>query len=335
MSKLDNLQQINTNIPRETLVFLADGLVIKRPVDKTNKKILDTWLGKQKQAKEVSDSLLERKNKHYFIPRTLEISSNEFFSVEERVFGKPLTSSFFEQLSDKEKNIIYNSFAHFINDINQSRQVLTQKETFDNFTSIEYLGEVSIKTLVDKLKKHIPEKDLQIVLDAKDWFDVASDKDASVVFAHGDMNEHNIFFNRETLTLSVIDFADSKYQNADYMFNVDLARLGWLDVERLIKEYEKLPKKQHVNISNSQEIKKMRNALYNFKNAAGEFLHNPKIATKIRINIIKQEIEKIKQLYKQIHGTNQFQKGKDTLKKLAKNNEFKQVLKTKYNENKR
>lgn len=315
MSKLDNLQQINTNAPRETLVYLADGLVIKRPVDTSNKKILNTWLGKQIQAKDTSDKVLAANNKNYFVPRTLEISSKEYFVVEERATGKPLSSSFFETLTKKEVDIIYKGIAHFINDINQSKQVLTQKETFDSFTSVEYLGEVSIPVLIDKLSKYISKEDMQIVQDAKDWFDVASDNDASIVFAHGDMNENNIFFNRETKTLSIIDFADSKYQNADYMFNVDFARLGWLDIDRLIKEYNALPKKQHVNVKNKPEIKNMRNALYNFKNSASEFLHNPKLATKIRIEIIKQEIEKIKNLYTKVKDNKDFQKGISILKK--------------------
>ncbi len=315
MSKLDNLQQINTNAPRETLVYLADGLVIKRPVDTSNSKILNTWLGKQIQAKDTSDKVLAANNKNYFVPRTLEISSKEYFVVEERATGKPLSSSFFETLTKKEVDIIYKGIAHFINDINQSKQVLTQKETFDSFTSVEYLGEVSIPVLIDKLSKYISKEDMQIVQDAKDWFDVASDNDASIVFAHGDMNEHNIFFNRETKTLSIIDFADSKYQNADYMFNVDFARLGWLDIDRLIKEYDALPKKQHVNVKNKPEIKNMRNALYNFKNSASEFLHNPKLATKIRIEIIKQEIEKIKNLYTKVKDNKDFQKGISILKK--------------------
>lgn len=315
MSKLDNLQQINTNAPRETLVYLADGLVIKRPVDTSNKKILNTWLGKQIQAKDTSDKVLAANNKNYFVPRTLEISSKEYFVVEERATGKPLSSSFFETLTKKEVDIIYKGIAHFINDINQSKQVLTQKETFDSFTSVEYLGEVSIPVLIEKLSKYISKEDMQIVQDAKDWFDVASDNDASIVFAHGDMNEHNIFFNRETKTLSIIDFADSKYQNADYMFNVDFARLGWLDSDRLIKEYNALPKKQHVNVKNKPEIKNMRNALYNFKNSASEFLHNPKLATKIRIEIIKQEIEKIKNLYTKVKDNKDFQKGISILKK--------------------
>lgn len=326
MSKLDNLQQINTNAPRETLVYLADGLVIKRPVDTSNSKILNTWLGKQIQAKDTSDKVLAANNKNYFVPRTLEISSKEYFVVEERATGTPLSSSFFETLTKKEADIIYKGIAHFINDINQSKQVLTQKETFDSFTSVEYLGEISIPSLIEKLSKYIPKKDMQIVQDAKDWFDVASDNDASIVFAHGDMNEHNIFFNRETKTLSIIDFADSKYQNADYMFNVDFARLGWLDIERLIKEYEALPKKQPVNVKNKPEVKNMRNALYNFKNSASEFLHNPKLATKIRIEIIKQEIEKIKKLYNSINDSNKFQKGIQILELQTKEKELRTAV---------
>ena len=79
MKKLDDLQQINTNIPRETLVFLADNLVIKRPVNKKDKNALNIWLGKQLHAKKISDSVLAVHNKKYFIPRTLEISTNEYF----------------------------------------------------------------------------------------------------------------------------------------------------------------------------------------------------------------------------------------------------------------
>ncbi len=335
MSKLDNLQQINTNVPRETLVYLADGLVIKRPVDKKNKTILNTWLGKQKQAKDVSDAVLEAKNKNYFVPRTLEISSKEYFVVEERAVGKPLTSSYVETLPQKDVDIIYKGLAHFINDINQSKQVLTQKETFDSFTSVMYFGDISIKDLANKLKDYIPETDLQSVIDAKEWFDVASDNDASIVFAHGDMNEHNIFFDQTTKKLSIIDFADSKYQNADYMFNVDFARLGWLDTKRLIKEYEALPKKQKVNVINKPEIKNMRNALYNFKNSASEFLHNPKLATKIRIEMIKQEIEKIKKLLNEAYSENKFQKGTILLKEQNQIKDLNNIVKTKSNTKKR
>ena len=309
MKKLDDLQQINTNIPRETLVFLADNLVIKRPVNKKDKNALNIWLDKQLHAKKISDSVLAVHNKKYFIPRTLEISTNEYFSVEERVFGNPITSSFFETLTPEEIDIIYQGFAHFINDINQSKQVLSQRETFDISTSVKHFENISIKEIIIKLQKYISKEDLQIVQEAKDWFDVASDSDASVVFSHGDMNEHNIFFNKETRVLSIIDFADSKYQTADYMFNVDLARLGWLDIERLKKEYEKIPKKQKVTITTKPEVKNMRNLLYNFKIAACEFLHNPKLATKIRVQIINQEIEKIKKLYNKILDDKEFKKG--------------------------
>ncbi len=309
MQNLTNLQLINTNAPRETLVYLSkDGKkVIKAPVSNNNKQRLQTWLGKQKIAKSVSDGVLKFNNSTYKIPRTLKIYDEDFIVEEERVVGTPLKTSFVESLEPKELDIIYKSFANFLNDINQSRPVLKQKDFFDAVSGEKdmTLGEVLLK-----LQEHIPSEELTIVRQAKDWFDVTSDNDASVVFSHGDMNENNIFFNKETKTLSVIDFADSKYQNADYMFNVDLARLGWLDIDRLIKEYEKLPKKQNVNIKSSQNVKDMRTALYNFKSSAIEFLKNPKLVPQIRITLIRNDITKIKNYLEKIEGSKKFEKAK-------------------------
>ena len=309
MQNLTNLQLINTNAPRETLVYLSkDGKkVIKAPVSNNNEQRLQTWLGKQKIAKSVSDGVLKFNNSNYKIPRTLKIYDEDFIVEEERVVGTPLKTSFVESLEPKELDIIYKSFANFLNDINQSRPVLKQKDFFDAVSGEKdmTLGEVLLK-----LQEYIPSEELAIVQHAKDWFDVASDNDASVVFSHGDMNENNIFFNKETKTLSVIDFADSKYQNADYMFNVDLARLGWLDIDRLIKEYEKLPKKQKVNIKSSQNVKDMRTALYNFKSSAIEFLKNPKLVPQIRITLIRNDITKIKNYLEKIEGPKKFEKAK-------------------------
>lgn len=309
MQNLTNLQLINTNAPRETLVYLSkDGKkVIKAPVSNNNKQRLQTWLGKQKIAKSVSDGVLKFNNSNYKIPRTLKIYDEDFIVEEERVVGTPLKTSFVESLEPKELDIIYKSFANFLNDINQSRPVLKQKDFFD---AVSGEKDMSFGDVLLKLQEYIPEEELTIVRQAKDWFDVVSDNDASVVFSHGDMNENNIFFNKETKTLSVIDFADSKYQNADYMFNVDLARLGWLDIDRLKKEYEKLPKKQKVNIKSSQNVKDMRTALYNFKSSAIEFLKNPKLVPQIRITLIRNDITKIKNYLEKIEGTKKFEKAK-------------------------
>lgn len=318
MLKLENLQLLNTNAPRETLAYLDKDAVYKIPVSGKDPLNIKTWLEKQKLTRQVSDGILSFNNSTYKIPRVLEISDKEVFVKEERMIGTPLKTSFVETLTPKDLDVIYKALANFTNDINQSRPVLTQKDTFDMSTSVEYMGATKIDEILKKLKKYIPEKELQIVRKAKEWFDVASDKDASVVFAHGDMNEHNIFFDKKTKTVSIIDFAEAKYQNADYMFGVDYARLGWLDIDRLIAEYEKLPKKQNVNVRTSSNVKSMRNALYNFKSAAAEFLHKPNIATKIRIGIIQQDIEKIKKIYNQINSTEELKKATTVIKEENK-----------------
>lgn len=309
MPKTENLQLINTNAPRETLAYTDGQFVYKMPVKANNSAYVKVWLDKQKLSKQVAEAILEKKKgSAYSIPRVVEISEKETFVKEERVVGEALKSSFVETLTPEEIDIIYKGLASFTNDINQSRGVLTQKDTFDISTSVNYIGGMPILEVINGLTKYIPKKTLEIVQQAKNWFDAASEKDASVVFAHGDMNEHNVLFDRATRTLSILDFAEAKYQNANYMFYVDYARLGWLDIDRLIAEYEKLPKTQPVRTQTDVNVKDMRNALYNFKSTAEEFLKKPNIATKIRLGIIMQYIEKIKQLYAKLTNQNDFEK---------------------------
>ena len=105
MSNLDKLQQINTNVPRETNVHEADGLVIKRPTDKDAKQ-QTVWIEKQKFAQRVQDFLRAKQNPAYFIPHMLEVSGAKVFAIEERVPGCPITSSFAEKLSQEDMKII-------------------------------------------------------------------------------------------------------------------------------------------------------------------------------------------------------------------------------------
>ena len=335
MLNLENLQLINTNSPRETLAYKGNGVVYKIPVKRTNPAYAKVWLDKQKLSKQVADSVSAKKTSDtYTIPKILEISDKEFFVKEELVTGEALKSSFVETLTPEELDIIYKGLANFTNDINQSRSVLTQKDSFDISTNINYVGGTPMSDVLEGLKKYLPEKSLDIVRMAKDWFDTAAENDASVVFAHGDINEHNVLFDRKTKKLSILDFAEAKYQNANYMFYVDYARLGWLDIDRLVEEYEKLPKAQPVRTKTDIKVKDMRNALYNFKSTAEEFLKKPNIATKIRLGLISQYIDKIKQLYEKVTGFNDFEKGLTNINTLnqikeKQNNEKKAAAKKK------
>ena len=144
------------------------------------------------------------------------------------------------------------------------------------------------------------DKETKTVKKAKSYFDKASEKGASVVFSQGDMNEHNIFYDKNTKTVSFIDFADAKYENANHMFTRNFARLGWLDIERAISDYEALPRQQPVIVKADKNIFDLRNALYSFKWPAIEFLKNPKVATAIRLKLIKDSIANLSKIMTRI-----------------------------------
>ncbi len=319
MSKLDNLQQINTNNPRETLVFAADGLVIKRPVRNPD----TAWLAKQRHAQIVMDELNRVASSEYFVPQMLEISTAENFAIEQRAYGQPVTTDFFKTLTAADRDKIYRATAHFMNDINQMRPVVTQQNLFDGANDATDLDKMSLKNILIQLKKHIPEKELKIIKTAKSWFDTAAQTDASMVFSHGDMNENNIFYDPARGMVSFIDFADARYESADYMFDRDFAKLAWLDLDRLRREYMALPRRQPVIIKSDPHVADMRIALQNFKWGAVEFLKRPTLATATRIKMLRDDIAKIKKLYDQVTVAEKFNRGAQVVAGVSKSIDIK------------
>ncbi|MDE6478531.1 MAG: aminoglycoside phosphotransferase family protein [Alphaproteobacteria bacterium] len=315
MSNLDNLQQINTNSPRETVVYAADGLVFKRPT----KRMSETgWLAKQRHAQLVMQDINRVASSEYFVPQMLEISTTEKFAVEQRAYGHPVSSSYFDKLPPADQDKIYRAMAHFMNDMNQMRPVLQQRHLFDATDDAADLDNIPLKDVLIKLKKHIPEKELSVVKSAKKWFDVASESDASMVFSHGDMNENNIFYDPTRGVVSFIDFADARYENADYMFERDFAKLGWLDLDRIRAEYMALPRTQPVIIKSDPHVSDMRNALQSFKWGAIEFLKRPQLATAVRIKMLREDIAKIKKYHDRALAAEKFARGTQAINAAGK-----------------
>lgn len=306
MEKHDNLQPINTNAPRETLVYAVGDTVIKKPVP--NRMPKQVWMDKQQHAKSVTDKLLTVKNPAYFIPRIEQIyNDDDMRAVEQRANGMPLSAAYFSELTDADKDIIYSALAHFMNDMNQMYPVRTQAEHFDATAA------TAMATVIKQLSAYIDKKELQVVGKAKEWFDNATKQSASVVFSHGDMNEDNIFYDAQRRIVSFIDFAEAKYENIQYMFENNFGKLSWLDLNRLRKEYMALPRHQPVNITVDPNIEQMRAALQNFIWSATEFLKKPTMATQIFINMIKETIDKIAKLYDRIRKPAGFANGAATL----------------------
>src|SRR5574344_153738 len=128
MSNLEKLQQLNTNTPRETSVYLYENTVVKKSNNLQNQS---NWLGKQQHARRIQEFLNAKNNHAYHIPLITELSTQELFVVEQRAFGKPLTADFIQTLSGQDLDIIYHGLAHAINDIISYKPVLTQSIFFD------------------------------------------------------------------------------------------------------------------------------------------------------------------------------------------------------------
>ena len=297
MSNLDKLQQINTNVPRETNVHMADGLVIKRPNDAPGAKQQTLWIEKQKSAQKIQDFMREKHNPNYFVPHMLEVSAAQLFAIEERVPGHPLTTSFAEGLSPQDISLIYRGLAHFINDMATYMPVMNQTEYFDSAAVAGDDKKFTFAYVLNHIAKYLRKPDIDLLKKAKALFDAESLNDASVVFSHGDMNEHNIFYDKTTKMLSIIDVADAKYENANEMFYRNYARLGWLDIERLIAEFNALPHARPINVVSNRYLASLRNALHSFKWSAIEILKNPKHVNNIRIQMLREDFDAVVRNY--------------------------------------
>jgi len=62
-------------------------------------------------------------------------------------------------------------------------------------------------------------------------------------------------------TVSFIDFAEAKYESAEYMFDHDLVKLPWLDTDKLIKKYIDINKPCEIRIKSDKNMLVLFNAL--------------------------------------------------------------------------
>ncbi len=298
MSNLDKLQQLNTNTPRETCVYSLDGMVVKRPAHPTQDTIRNTnWINKQRFAQHIQEFLKTKDNKFYFIPKMLEVSTTGIFAIEEKVPGHPITSAYAETLTPADFDIIYRGIAHFINDMATYRQPKNQSEYIDMPNEETHNGKLTIAYIVNHMKKYLSNSEIETIKKAKALFDDLALNDASIVFSHGDMNEHNIFYDPTKKIVSIIDVADAKYENAYEMFNANFARLGWLDIDRLVAEFNALPHKTPIRTETNPVVISLRHALQNFRWCACEILHTPKQVSKIRLKMLKDEVATLANAY--------------------------------------
>ena len=114
-------------------------------------------------------------------------------------------------------------------------------------------------------------------------------------------------------TVSFIDFADARYENARDMFHRDIARLTWLDIGKLIQMYKGLERTQPVVTESEPTVARMRNALQNIKWCGQEVLTADQRLFKARLAILKEEIKKLGNLLATVKATNTFKNALNAL----------------------
>ncbi|MBR5904186.1 MAG: phosphotransferase [Alphaproteobacteria bacterium] len=297
MSNIEKSDLINTNSPRDSRVYADGKYVIKAPVA-TNPVHIKVWLERQKHAKFVVDSIIEKNgNAEYFIPKIIEISEQPFIK-EERVSGQPITSEYFAGLSSQQKDIIYNSLAKFISDMNQNLPVLDiTSQLYSNDTQ-----DISFFDVLESLKSVLSQKEISIINQSYELLEKYKDQTPSFVFFHGDMNENNIFFDDKTNKVSIIDFTEARYESAYYMFNSDLSRLPWLDLNKIIDIYNKNPKEQPVKTGQNKAVIEIFNGLRTIQRTGNSLMKNSKTAN-IYLIILKETIRALEKSCQSVNNS--------------------------------
>ena len=292
-----NNNQINTNKPRDSLVFADGDYVIKYPTA-TNPAHVGEWVKRQQHARDVVNGLLSYNGnrKLYFIPKIVEISDKtNAYIREERVYGKPITQDLFFSLNQTQQDIIYNTLAIFISDMNQHMPVLDITSQFQMANGKDFIR------LLTSVRDFISDEDFTLINNAYELLKLHSNKMPSRVFFHGDMNENNIFFDITTNTVSFIDFTEARYENADYMFFSDLSRLQWLDTNKLIERYKNTTKQRQITIIPDKGIVNIFNCLRTIQSTCNSIINQPKMAS-IYNKILHENIQKLETAYNSVNG---------------------------------
>lgn len=251
--------QINTNNPRESRVFADDKYVIKTPVA-TNPAHINVWLTKQQYSQSVINNLYKhsKASKEYFVPQIIEISTQDTPRVrEERVTGKPVTKEFFNKLTSQQQEKIYDALVKFMHDMNRSYPVRDLSCLFEEPDNQGY----TFQDILITLKHVVSDSDYTKIHRAYEFFKAHTEMTSSYVFFHGDMNENNIFYDSEQNIVSFIDFAESRYESAEYMFNHDIIKLPWININKLIAKYIKTNKNPVVRINSEHTMTNLFNSL--------------------------------------------------------------------------
>ncbi|MDR0967778.1 MAG: hypothetical protein LBL75_03035 [Rickettsiales bacterium] len=273
----DNTKVLNKETPRETIVY-ADGndFVIKKP-NTDNSVIKYQWVDAQKRAINITNNLnspyylvphgeILLKNGDRFIEKENMDNVNNVFVKEQRMYGEPVTKEFYNTLDEKDKQIIARGIAHLL--VDQSKQKKIKTAQLDSkIPDVARLDDDRIR----KIKMFIPEQTLDKVLNIQKWL-IDNYKGPSEIFWQGDLAPKNVFYNKKTQKVSIIDFANSIYEPVDSIF---YRYSPFPRIERIEKEYRILTKNDGIIYDENQKYLEMRDKIKEFYIVLSEYADRP------------------------------------------------------------
>ena len=224
---------------RETYIAdFGEGLVMKRPLPEFTQAQKDKWLQKQIKTKVVIDDICSVGNPVYNVPKMLYIKDSEYQLLEERAPGEELTFDLYQSLTTRQRYEIITSLAHFLVDMNESKQV--SGDVTHNLSK-----EIKVQRLHNIIDKKLPKwfsfgevRYVEKMLDRVDAFQYVTRK----AWSHCDLNCNNVLYDPQTSKISFIDFAEADY---NFIFHDIFSPLAIdLDIcKPLYEEYIKLHNK--------------------------------------------------------------------------------------------
>ena len=303
MNNKNGIKYINTNKPRDSIV-VGDNTgagVVKMP-NTTRTAYVDDWLKKQRHARTAVNFMMGNPNRlgGYFVPKITEIGNSVKtpYVREQRAPGCALTKELFDSLSPDTQDKIYKSLANFVYDMNHCRPVLTvqQKLVQPNEYGMDF------NDVMDKISTYLDKNEIAAINNAYNFFQSHPEMTSSLVFFHGDMNENNMFYDMATDTVSFLDFAETKYETIEYIFDHDLVKLPWLDTNKLLKYYQKLLKKDDIRIKSNPAMIGLYDALRALRWTGESMILSPDKAGVFE-KILHENIKKVTTAYGAVVAT--------------------------------
>lgn len=190
---------------RESLVKISSGrFVSKEPLHGRTVAQKREWLARQKRAADAIQKLADIGNDAYGVPRIKSLDEKNFYVLEERVAGVPLTPLLFRTLDDAAREKVIDSLAQFYADMHSIDMIPNP---------VEYKMEYSLNDtfLVDfvatNMAEHFPLSEVKFVEKTYKYL-MKESYETRLVQTHGDLVEDNVLYDYKKRKINVIDFTE-------------------------------------------------------------------------------------------------------------------------------